>query len=72
MLRFRQVGKGVNAIGVDAQGLPVCRSCLLRVAHSYAPSIDTERSKNKPHQQHISNHLKPPLQLISGAFLQAA
>lgn len=57
MLRLGDVGKGVNAIAVDAQGLPVRRGWLLRVAHSYTPGINTERSKKKSHQQRSSYHL---------------
>ena len=43
MLRLGDVGKGVNAIAVDAQGLPVRRGCLFRVAHGYTPCAGAER-----------------------------
>jgi len=50
MLRLGDVGKSVNAVAEDAQGLPTCHGRLLWVAHSYASGAGTERSKNKPHQ----------------------
>jgi len=57
MLRLGDVGKGVNAVAVDAQGLPTCGGRLLWVTHSYASGTGTECSKNKTHQQHFSYHL---------------
>lgn len=57
MFRFCPVGEDINFIGVDAQGLPVRRGRLLRVAHSYVSGAGTERSKNKSRQQHFSYQL---------------
>ncbi|GJH52038.1 hypothetical protein ECZC05_14900 [Escherichia coli] len=38
-LRFDCLGKGVDAVGVDIQGLPVSHGCLLQIAHSYTSCI---------------------------------
>lgn len=43
VLRLGDVSKGVNAVAVYAQGLPVRRGCLFRVIHGYTPCIGAER-----------------------------
>lgn len=56
MLRLGDVGEGIDAVGVDAQGTTVRRSGLFRVTHGYTPCIGAERQQQTSKYQYITFH----------------
>ena len=57
VLRPCDVGKGVDAVGIDAQGLPVFSSRLFRVIHRYTSSADAKGHQKPAKYQYITFHL---------------